>query len=103
MGKNSLVSIDLSTAKCPLGFAPGSIRFNCNVGTHQKLPLASNFLPSLLELQFRIEENIHNETFYDVPSKVFHITLKGMGKISLSNGEEWEILLGRIFNWMEGI
>ena len=54
-------------------------------------------MPWLLDLQFRIEENIHNETFDDVPSKVFQIALRGMGRISLPDGGEWEILLGRIF------
>ena len=41
-------------------------------------------MPWLMDLQFRIEENIHN---YDVPSRVFQIKLRGMDRISLPNGE----------------
>ena len=60
-------------------------------------------MPWLLDLQFRIEENIHNEIFDDVPSRVFQIALRGVGKISLPNGGEWEILLGRISYCLVGI
>ena len=38
-----------------------------------------------------------------MPSRIFQITLRGMGRISLPNGGEWEILLGRIFYWVVGI
>ena len=56
-----------------------------------------------MDLQLRIEENIHNETLDDVPSRVFRIALRGMGRISLPNGEKWQILLGRSFYWVVGI
>ena len=55
----------------------------------------------LLDLQLRTEENIQND---DVPSdRVFQITLNAMVRISLPNGEEWEILLGRSFYWLVNI
>ena len=49
-------------------------------------------MPWLLDLQFISEENVHNETFDDVLSRVF-IALRDMGWISLPKGGEWEILL----------
>ena len=85
MAKNNVVSIDLSKAKYPLGFEIESFRYDCNVVTHQKLPLACNFMPGLLDLQFRIEGNIHND---DTPNRVFQITWRGLGRISLLNGGE---------------
>ena len=43
-------------------------------------------MPWLLNLQFRIEENIHND---DVASRVFQITLRGLSRISFPNGQTW--------------
>ena len=45
LGKNSIVSIDLSTTKYSLGFESGSFRFNCNKVNHEKLPLVCNSMP----------------------------------------------------------
>ena len=49
-------------------------------------------MPCLLDLQFIIEENIHNETFDDVLRRVF-IALRDVGRIFLPKGGEGEILL----------
>ena len=100
LSKSNLVSIDLSTAKYQLGFKPGFFRCDCNVATYLKLPLACNSIPWLLDLKFRIEENMHND---DVPSRVFQITLRGLGRIPLLNGGKKKILLGRSFYWVVGI
>ena len=100
LDKNNLVSTDPRTDIHPLGFEPG---FNCHVVIHSELPLACSFMPWLLDLQIRIEKNIHSKTFDDVPSRVFQIALKVMCRISLPNRSEWEILLGRTFYWVVGI
>ena len=59
-------------------------------------------MPWLLDLQFRIEENIHNETS-DVPGRVSQIALQGMGRISLPNGGDRKLCYGEFFYWVVGI
>ena len=43
---------------------------------------------------------MHND---DVPSRVFQITLRSFGRISLPNGAEYKILQERSFYWVLGI
>ena len=38
-----------------------------------------------------------------VPTRVFQIKLRSLGRISLPNGEEQKILVGRSFYWVVGI